>query len=112
MLKVEEHEKNINDLSELLKVEGVDTAKVSLIIQSLRDNYNEVSTSIADTSKQIEKINGLNEGLRSANMELLSKLGTQVVGQAQTEHATGKETEIGKEETTRTLDELADEFLK
>jgi len=77
MFDISAHETKINDLISNLKVDGVDQAKVSVLLQELRDNYNEVTDIHTKNSKQIESINGTNEGLRSANMQLLSKLGTQ-----------------------------------
>jgi len=113
MLNVIEHEKNINDLIQLLNVNGVDQAKVSTIVQALRDNYTEVDQTFITNTKKIEEINGLNEGLRSANMGLLSKLGTQIAD------LTAREThkEVGQatketEEKPMSLDDMAKEFLK
>jgi regulator of replication initiation timing len=105
MLKVEEHEKHINDLTQFLKLEGIDQAKVSTILQGLRDNYTEVTTSITDTTKKVTEINTLNEGLRSANMMLLSKLGTPTT-------ETKKQEETKTTETAKSLDDIALEFLK
>lgn len=110
MFKVDEHEQKINELSELLKVEGVDTAKASLIIQGLRDNYTEVSTSIENSTKELEKTKGLNEGLRSANMEILAKLGVQNLNN----HNGGgtEEHKEDKKDDVLSIDDIANEFLK
>lgn len=78
MYTVEDHEKDLGELINFLNVTGVDQAKLSTIIQGLRDNYSEVSTTFADNTKKIEEFNTMNEGLRSANMSLLSKLGTSI----------------------------------
>lgn len=78
MLKIEEHEKHIVDLTALLNVEGVDQAKLSTIIQGLRENYSEVNTTFEKHTTDTTANNETMEGLRSANMMLLSKLGTQV----------------------------------
>jgi len=113
MLKVEEHEKNINDLTQMLKVEGVDQAKLSTILQALRDNYSEVGQTITDNTKKIEEINGLNEGLRSANMGLLSKLGTQIADlTARETHKESGQATKETEEKPMSLDDMAKEFLK
>lgn len=106
MLKTEEHEKHINDLSEFLKLEGIDQSKVSTILQGLRDNYIEVTTSIADSTKKLETTNKMNEDLRSANMLLFSKLGTPPA----TPNATTQTPPDG--DTVKSLDALAQEFLK
>jgi regulator of replication initiation timing len=113
MFKIEEHENQINELSKLLKVEGVDQAKISTILQGLRENYNEVNTSISEKDTKILTFTELNEGLRSANMTLLSKLGTQFsdVGQP------GKPQEKKPEEKPQgdnvmSLEDIAKEFLK
>lgn len=111
MLKIEEHEQKINELSEFLKVEGVDSAKASLLIQSLRDNYTEVNTTLTTNTQKIDEINGLNEGLRSANMQLLSKLGTQIDVQA-SHKSQEKPKEQPKEETPLSLEDVSKEFLK
>lgn len=109
MLKLDEHEKNINELADFLKVEGIDQAKVSTILQSLRENYSEVDTSINDSTKKIADINVLNEGLRSANMNLLSKLGTSLTDLG----AKGKETETEKPKNdAKSFDDIVGEFLK
>jgi len=113
MLKVEEHEKNINDLIQMLKVEGVDQAKVSTIVQALRDNYTEVDQAIITNTKKIEEINGLNEGLRSANMGLLSKLGTQIADLGNRgNHQEQKQDNTETEDKPLSLDDISKEFLK
>lgn len=110
MLKIEEHEKSINDLSQFLNVEGIDQAKISTILQGLRDNYNEVNTSMTESTTKIASINELNEGLRSANMGLLSKLGTQMSNINKPEKHEKPDEE--KPETVKSLEDIANEFLK
>lgn len=115
MLEIKDHEKHISDLTELLKIEGVDSAKVSTILQALRENYTEVNTSILDNTKKIGEINTLNEGLRSANMQLLSKLGTQLndmsIPNNKNTNDNSKDTNDNDEDTL-SLDDISKEFLK
>jgi hydrogenase maturation factor len=112
LLKVDEHENFINELSQLLKIEGVDQAKVSTILQSMRENYSEVGTSFTANETKFTEINKLNEDLRNANMMLLSKLGTQSIDSLVKPNGKEKEKETETEEKTMTLDELTDSFLK
>lgn len=108
MLKLEEHEAHINDLTNFLKVEGVDQAKLSTILQGLRENYTEINKSITDTTNKITSLNELNEGLRNANMTLLSKLGTSVTDlKVQT-----KSEQKPQQDDVKSLDDIALEFLK
>lgn len=109
MFDLKKHEENLNELIGLLKVEGVDQAKASIIVQALRDNYTEVDTTILNNTKKIEEINGLNEGLRSANMNLLSKLGSQITDfkpQAKPEE------KPKPEEQPKSLEDIASELMK
>lgn len=78
MLKATEHESKLNEIMQMLKVEGVDQAKASEIVQALRDNYTEVETTFTTTNEKITKFTTDNEGLRAANMNLLVRLGNQV----------------------------------
>jgi hypothetical protein len=112
LLKVEEHENYINDLTNLLTVEGVDSAKVSTILQGLRENYTEVSTSFNDTTKKMTDFTKLNEDLRNANMMLLSKLGSQNSGTKPHEEHKEEHKETPNEETkAMTLEELTKNYI-
>lgn len=77
MLKVNEHENIITELTKLLSVEGIDSASISLKLQQLRENYNEVNTSLSNSDKTINEIKLKNEGLLNANMTLITKLSGQ-----------------------------------
>lgn len=110
----EEHENNLSELIKFLNVEGVDQAKLSTIIQGLRDNYNEVNTTFADNTKKIEDYTSINEGLRSANMGLLSKLGTSF-NDLNLKDKEGfkqqKQTQQPPTEETMTTDDLIKNFI-
>jgi regulator of replication initiation timing len=115
MFKVEDHEKNITELSELLKVEGVDQAKASTILQSLRENYTEVNTKIEESTNTINKFTEINKSLQFANSDLLSKLGTQTanLGTSQNNNNNNNNNNPDDEgEKTLSFDDIANEFLK
>jgi hypothetical protein len=111
----EEHENNLSDLIKFLNVEGVDQAKLSTIIQGLRDNYNEVNTTFAEHTKKLEDYSTMNEGLRSANMSLLSKLGTSTADLLTRDKEQFKKgsvkTDSGQAEETLTLEDISNNFL-
>jgi len=109
MFDITAHETKINELIGNLKVEGVDQAKVSVLLQELRDNYTEVDDLHTKNSKQIETINGTNEGLRSANMQLLSKLGTQFKDMEKPKH---EQKEQEKEVDVLSVDDIIKNFNK
>lgn len=117
MFDVSKHEEIINDLSSLLNVEGVDVAKVSLLIQDLRNNYSEVSTTIAENvAFKTESENSINE-LRGANNKLLLQLGTQysqmlnVDKEKLKDDAKGGQTPKDEESETMSLDDIANNFI-
>ena len=105
----QEHEERLNSLIKFLSVEGIDQGQVSLLIQELRDNYNDVNTKFTESETQINSFKELNEGLRNANMSLISKLGTSITDiTAQKQQQT--QTEQTKEDTL-SLDDIAKNFL-
>jgi hypothetical protein len=108
MLKPEEHEKQISEIIGLLNVEGIDQGKVSTIVQALRDNYAEVTTSIDSDIKKISEINALNEGLKNANSMLLVKLATQDANF----NKPNKEEPKPPDKNVKSLEEISKEFLK
>lgn len=77
MFSKEEHEAKVNSLISFLNVEGVNQAELSVIIQDLRNNYNDVTTDFEKNTTDITSYKEQNEGLRSANMKILTQLGTQ-----------------------------------
>jgi hypothetical protein len=77
LLDIKKHEEQISELSKLLTVEGIDTAKVSTILQGLRENYNEVSSSFEGYTKQITEFETERKALVNANANLITKLGVQ-----------------------------------
>jgi hypothetical protein len=111
LFDLKSHEANLNELIGLLKVEGVDQAKASTILQALRENYTEVDTTILNNTKKIEEINTLNEGLRSANMTLLSKLGTSIADLNKPQNQQQQQQQQQQQEV-KSLDEIAKELMK
>jgi regulator of replication initiation timing len=77
LLDINKHEEQISELSKLLTVDGIDTAKVSTILQGLRENYTEVSTSIEDFGKKVTYFEAERKALVNANANLITKLGAQ-----------------------------------
>jgi hypothetical protein len=104
-LKIDEHEGQINSLLELTKVEGIDTGKISTIVQALRDNYKEVDTEITKFSNDITTSKQLNDSLVIANSMLLSKLGQPITPQKQ-------EPTPEPKGDVKSLEDIANEFLK
>lgn len=98
-----EHEEQINSLVNLLNVEGVDVAQVSLIIQNLRNNYDEVNTNISESVAFKEKVDKNIEELKRANNKLLLQLGTQYSSMLEVDKQKLKDEALnkgGKEEKT------------
>lgn len=77
MMSPEEHEAQLQEFIANMKIEGIDQAKLSVLVQGLRDNYAEVNNTLTERETKLSGFAETNEGLRSANMMLLSKLGTQ-----------------------------------
>lgn len=104
MLSHEEHEARLKTFVESLKIEGVDQAKLSTIVQELRDNYSEVNSTLSERDTKLTSFTELNEGLRSANMMLLSKLGAPAAPTAPPKPEPPKEDALS-------LDDIASKFL-
>ena len=102
----QEHEERLNSLIKFLSVEGIDQGQVSLLIQELRDNYNDVNTKFTESETQINSFKELNEGLRNANMSLISKLGTSI-----TDITAQKQPTQQPKEDTLSLDDITNNFL-
>jgi DNA-binding MarR family transcriptional regulator len=111
MFKIEEHEAQISQLSDLMKVEGIDQSKVSLIIQDLRKNYAEISTSLSDENKKLTELTTLNENLRTANMGLLADLGEQYKNKPNPNPNPNPNPKPSNDKIL-SLDDISKEFLK
>lgn len=105
-LKIDEHEAQINEIANLLKVEGVDQGKASTILQKLRENYSEVETEITKFSNDITTSKQLNDSLVMANSMLLSKLGQPIVNPKQDPKPEQPKGAV------KSLEDIANEFLK
>jgi hypothetical protein len=116
MYTLEEHESNITEIIGMLNVEGIDQAKLSKIIQGLRDNYSETQTSLTDLSKNFETMKGVHQELKSTNMDLLSKLGKQyseilTKDKHDIKNPNEKDSSNKGDENTPTTDDIVKNFL-
>lgn len=111
----EEHENIINELIQGINGEGVDMAKVSLLIQDLRNNYNEVNITFAENTAKFEDVNKSIEGLKSANNKLLLQLGSQyseILGRDKNEIINPKPQPTPQpQEETMSLEDIAKELI-
>ena len=106
----QEHEEKLNSLIKFLSVEGIDQGQVSLLIQELRDNYTDVNTKFTESQNSITKFTELNEGLRNANMSLISKLGTSITDITAQKQQQQTQTQQAEEDTL-SLDDITKNFL-
>lgn len=113
MLKREEHEAKINELISFLNVEGVDQAKLSLLINDLRTNYDEVETTFTKQTNDIKTYQDRSNELAQANMDLLLKGGVrkQDIETIRQEVQKKQGQEVNEpDEKILTLEEIADQL--